>query len=677
MKKSLLCSVLFLLLFGSILKAQVYQDPKNMEAVKTSGAITVDGLLNEPAWGSADEYLIFGPNAPTTAFIKSVTGSALVQAPYTDTSYTTMKFLRSGMDLVIGFQSNDKSVCKFGDVNNWEGDGLFMKVKSADGLQSYEFHLYYNVAGENADYKYESGGDVAHNKPQWGNGVMVKGSTTIVNDTTQVDNGYSAELVIHLDSLGYTPSSTTIPVSIDIFDPDGFQGNMPAFGTSGSFDKTFWGSEWASEYRNIVLYQDPPTMTAYATHTPITLDGNLNESSWNQSYPYLVFGPNPVLSDPNARSVTGSVLVQAPYTDTSYTTMKFLRSGMDLVIGFQSNDKSVCKFGDVNNWEGDGLFMKVKSADGLQSYEFHLYYNVAGENADYKYESGGDVAHNKPQWGNGVMVKGSTTIVNDTTQVDNGYSAELVIHLDSLGYTPSSTTIPVSIDIFDPDGFQGNMPAFGTKGSFYKTFWGSEWASEYRNIILSNSLTPVELVSFTGSASGKNVELRWTTATEDNNRGFEIQRSLDKINFVQIGFINGKGTTTEKTSYSFVDKNMAGGKLYYRLKQVDFNGTTQYTNTIEINNVLDFTLSQNYPNPFNPTTVINFSLPFSANVTIDIYNPLGALVRTITKGNLTTGIYNVEFNGSNLASGLYIYSLKAISGNGKSFVSTKKMMLLK
>src|SRR5664280_1976473 len=85
MKKSLLCSVLFLLLFGSILKAQVYQDPKNMEAVKTSGAITVDGLLNEPALGSADEYLIFGPNAPTTAFIKSVTGSALVQAPYTDT----------------------------------------------------------------------------------------------------------------------------------------------------------------------------------------------------------------------------------------------------------------------------------------------------------------------------------------------------------------------------------------------------------------------------------------------------------------------------------------------------------------------------------------------------------------------------------------------------------------
>jgi hypothetical protein len=93
--------------------------------------------------------------------------------------------------------------------------------------------------------------------------------------------------------------------------------------------------------------------------------------------------------------------------------------------------------------------------------------------------------------------------------------------------------------------------------------------------------------------------------------------------------------------------------------------------------VVDFTLSQNYPNPFNPSTVITFSLPLSANVTIDIYNPLGARVGTIAKGNFDAGIHKVEFNGSNLASGLYIYSLKATSGNGNSFVSTKKMMLIK
>jgi hypothetical protein len=346
---------------------------------------------------------------------------------------------------------------------------------------------------------------------------------------------------------------------------------------------------------------------------------------------------------------------------------------MKLYIGFQSNDKSVCKFGD--SWEGDGLFMLIKNAAGTASYEFHLYYDAAGVNPEYVYESGGGSP--KPQWGNGVMVKGTQTKTNDTTQVDNGYSAELVIYLDSLGYTPTSTTVPVSIDVFDPDGYQGSMTAFGTKGSFYKTFWGSEWGSEYRNIILSNSSTPVELASFTGSSNGKNVELRWTTATENNNRGFEVQRSFDKVNFIAVGFVNGRGTTTEKTSYIFEDKNITGGKLYYRLKQYDFNGSTKVTDIVEVNHVVDFTLSQNYPNPFNPSTVITFSLPLSANVTIDIYNPLGARVGTIAKGNFDSGVHKVEFNGSKLASGLYIYSLKATSGNGTSFVSTKKMMLLK
>ena len=673
MKRSLLCSVLFLLLFGSILKAQGYQDPQIMEAINTSNVMTVDGLLSEPAWASAYQYLIFGPKAPTNINAKSVTGGVLVKLDslhgFWDTTWTKVKFLRNGMKLYVGIESNDKSVCKNGD--SWEGDGLFMIIKDAANL-THEFHLYYNAAGVNPEMVYESGG--ANAQPTWAFGKGVKHSGTIVNDTTQIDSGYTAELVIYLDSLGYNSKTTSIPVSIDIFDPDGFTGTMTAYGFGGNYDKTWWGSEWGSSFRNLILYQDPPTMTAYATNTPITVDGNLNESSWSQSYPYLVFGPNPVLSDPNARSVTSAVLVKDPYTDTSYTTMKFLRSGMKLYIGFQSNDKSVCKFGD--SWEGDGLFMLIKNAAGTASYEFHLYYDAAGVNPEYVYESGG--GNPKPQWGNGVMVKGSQTLTNDTTQVDNGYSAELVIYLDSLGYTSSSTTVPVSIDLFDPDGYQGSMIAFGTKGSFLKTFWGSEWGSEYRNIILSNSPTPVELVSFTGSSNGKNVELRWTTATEDNNRGFEIQRSLDKVNFYPIGFVNGKGTTTEKTSYTFVDKNISNSKLYYKLKQYDFNGNAKYTNIVEVAGaVLDFALSQNYPNPFNPSTVINFSLPLSANVTIEIYNPLGALVGTIAKGNFDAGNHKIEFNGSNLASGLYIYSLKATSGNGNSFVSTKKMLLLK
>src|ERR1035437_6380504 len=372
MKKSLLCSVLFLLLFGSTLNAQGYQDPQNMEAVKTSSTVTVDGLLNDPAWGSVNEYLIFGPNAPTTATVKSVTGGKMIKLDsvkgFWDTTWTKVKFLHSGMKLYVGIESNDKSVCKNGD--SWEGDGLFMVIKSADGL-THEFHLYYNASGVNPEIVYEGGGANAH--PSWGFGKGVKHSGTFVNDTTQIDSGYTAELVLYLDSLGYNANTTSVPVSIAIFDPDGYTDGMTVNDRKGNFYKTWWGTEWGlpgSSFRNLILYQDPPTMTAYAATTAITVDGNLNEASWNHSYPYLVFGPNPVLSDPNARSVTGSVLVQAPYTDTSYTTMKFLHSGMNLYLGFHSNDKSVCKFGDAANWEGDGLFMKIKSSTN-QEYEFH------------------------------------------------------------------------------------------------------------------------------------------------------------------------------------------------------------------------------------------------------------------------------------------------------------------
>jgi hypothetical protein len=390
----------------------------------------------------------------------------------------------------------------------------------------------------------------------------------------------------------------------------------------------------------------------------------------------LVFGPNPILTAPNEKSVTSGVLVKLDslhsFWDTTWTKVKFIHDGMKLYVGISSNDKSVGKFG--GSWEGDGLFMIIKDAANV-THEFHLYYNALGVNPGIVYEGGG--GNSKPQWGFGAGVKGSTTIVNDTTQTDNGYTAELVIYLDSLGYTPSSTTIPVSIDIFDPDGYENGNYEWGFAGNFYKTWWGSEWGSDFRNIILSGSLTPVELVSFTGSINGDKAVLRWSTATESNNKGFEIQRSLDKVNFVSIDFVNGRGTTTEKTSYSYIDKDISANKIYYRLKQIDFNGASVYSNVVELNQVIDFALLQNYPNPFNPSTVINFSLPVSSNVTIDIYNALGALVKTIAKGTFAPGFHKVDFNGSNLASGLYIYSLKAVSENGKSFVSTKKMTLIK
>ena len=190
----------------------------------------------------------------------------------------------------------------------------------------------------------------------------------------------------------------------------------------------------------------------------------------------------------------------------------------------------------------------------------------------------------------------------------------------------------------------------------------------------SETPVPVELTSFSASVNKKTVELKWSTATEVDNNGFEIERSSNQATWKKIGFLKGSGTTTRTSTYSYKDVSALNGKLYYRLKQVDFNGTFKYSKVVEVNYGVPskFNLAQNYPNPFNPSTSIKFDVPEAAFVNLTIYNVLGAEIASLVNEKLEPGAYTKNFNASGLTSGIYFYRLTA--GN---LVITKKMSLLK
>jgi hypothetical protein len=203
-----------------------------------------------------------------------------------------------------------------------------------------------------------------------------------------------------------------------------------------------------------------------------------------------------------------------------------------------------------------------------------------------------------------------------------------------------------------------------------------------------DNIVPVELTSFTASVlqNEKAVQLNWTTATESNNSGFEILRfTQNDIEWNSIGFVPGFGTTTEPKSYSFTDEAVTTGTYKYRLKQIDYDGSFEYSNEIEV--AVDFTpkefvLYQNYPNPFNPSTTIKFEIPDVETTrrvvftSLKVYDMLGNEVATLVNEEKQPGVYEVEFNPESSskypASGVYFYQLKA-----GSFTQTKKMVLLK
>jgi PKD repeat protein len=209
--------------------------------------------------------------------------------------------------------------------------------------------------------------------------------------------------------------------------------------------------------------------------------------------------------------------------------------------------------------------------------------------------------------------------------------------------------------------------------------WDWWWVIDNVSLFGETGVVPVELTGFIASIADGQVVLHWETATETNNSGFSIERSTDSKTFSSISFIEGNGTTAKRSSYKYVDATPAAGVTYYRLKQIDFDGTSSYSNVVEVdlNVPTDFTISQNYPNPFNPSTTIKFGLPVESKVTINLFNTLGEKVAQIANSDFAAGNQSIDFNASNLSSGVYFYTIEAVGVDGTNFVSSKKMMLMK
>jgi hypothetical protein len=247
-----------------------------------------------------------------------------------------------------------------------------------------------------------------------------------------------------------------------------------------------------------------------------------------------------------------------------------------------------------------------------------------------------------------VPVGGSNSTVNYTPSPNQWDENSKLVTLNWIGITAINITAP------------------------YSLYWG------FDDIVMDASL-PVELTSFTANTIENEVILNWQTATEVNNYGFEVERTiknekLEIINWETIGFVAGAGNSNSPKEYSFTDKPKDGTEFKYRLKQIDSDGQYEYSPEVEVslNAVSDYSLKQNFPNPFNPTTKIEYSIPTDNNVEIKVFNVLGVEVATLLNELRQAGTHSIEFNSDALPSGIYFYKI-----NSGRYSEVKKMILLR
>lgn len=192
---------------------------------------------------------------------------------------------------------------------------------------------------------------------------------------------------------------------------------------------------------------------------------------------------------------------------------------------------------------------------------------------------------------------------------------------------------------------------------------------------------PVELANFNANYRDGAVLLSWQTENEVNAYSFTVERrkSEDAV-WQTAGELRAYGNSNAVRHYQFNDSISINGTYIYRLKMTDNDGSFEYSNTLTVSVVPaeNFAMMQNFPNPFNPETNITYTLPVSGIVSLTLYSVAGEKIKDlVNQQNAEPGAYTISLNGTNLASGTYIYSLKFSDAKGNLYYTNRKMILLK
>lgn len=294
------------------------------------------------------------------------------------------------------------------------------------------------------------------------------------------------------------------------------------------------------------------------------------------------------------------------------------------------------------------------------------------ESAAIKYKFNGDALGLLPIGNNVIFANAVDNYVWTIVEGHNGFYkfVDIIIKLKAGSTAVTIPTTPLEFvtlefEIIDETQTADFCPLAIHFTGINGTWNLGDWDCDY-------SVLPVELISFTVGNVDNDVTLNWSTATELNNYGFNIERNVDGT-WKNIGFVAGHGNSNSTKNYEYIDNPTLAGTYSYRLKQVDNDGTYEYSNVVEIDIVVNsYTLFQNFPNPFNPETTIKYEIKNSGNVALKVYDILGNEVAILVNEHQTAGIYYMGFDASFLTSGVYMYRLSV-----DNFVFVNKMTLLR